>query len=623
MGSINYGNQSKSFDFKAQGRASVFNRINQGVHQKGIYSGCLINKISNTEIQVTPGVVFIETEVGGEKIGVRVKTTANTNIAINNATPYVIFRYTWQDQTEVYMDMFTVGTPEADDVIVGRCDFSGSVLNTPIDYSERMESVVKKADDFFNGLRLEAKSPYTNTVRITSGYYYINDRKYFYAGTENSPVIPNCNNGRFSYVVINDSGVVSIVSSSDVSSPIKPTLPINVYVIGYIYRIGTFTTVRGNQITNMSREPSFINGGTTTGKIFVNEGTDATSSDGAIRTAGGLSVTKQGYFGGLLTANAGVSSTDGTFSGSLSINNDNFDINGVAGNFTRVRIRKNNNIRWDFGGNGTAESGANVGSDYYIHAFNDAGTFLHRPLRIVRSTGQVVIGETSGYGGLLVANGLLTASAGIDVSNGSITRSGTAGIVDIDFPDVSTQSVSLRLFRSTTTSADARFIVGLANNSTASNHILYGNNNLVSHLCANNGNLAIGGTTQLSGAKLSVHGATSISGLLTAQDGISVTDVGSVTQTGSITSAVTLNKFVGTITTVSRTWDALEGNNFTLNNSKITEGSIILTQLSNSSFSAIVRDIVNGSASIRLRYLGTGTTGSISISITFMIIRTT
>ena len=58
-------------------------------------------------------------------------------------------------------------------------------------------------------------------------------------------------------------------------------------------------------------------GGTLTGNLTLNSSsklisqntTDASSTDGAIRTAGGISADKQGYFGGLLTASAGLNVT--------------------------------------------------------------------------------------------------------------------------------------------------------------------------------------------------------------------------------------------------------------------------------------------------------------------------
>jgi Chaperone of endosialidase len=46
------------------------------------------------------------------------------------------------------------------------------------------------------------------------------------------------------------------------------------------------------------------------------------------------------------------------------------------------------NLRWAaYLGNGVTESGSNIGSDFAIGRFNDAGTFIDTPLTITRSTG--------------------------------------------------------------------------------------------------------------------------------------------------------------------------------------------------------------------------------------------
>ena len=51
--------------------------------------------------------------------------------------------------------------------------------------------------------------------------------------------------------------------------------------------------------------------------------------------------------------------------------------------------------RWLFGKTNTSESGSDVGSDFFINRYNDAGTYQSQPLRIKRSNGYVGIATTS------------------------------------------------------------------------------------------------------------------------------------------------------------------------------------------------------------------------------------
>ncbi|MCB0379532.1 MAG: hypothetical protein KDD33_13655, partial [Bdellovibrionales bacterium] len=83
--------------------------------------------------------------------------------------------------------------------------------------------------------------------------------------------------------------------------------------------------------------------------------------------------------------------TDSTVTGALAA------INSIPGARSTLSLGdySSGGSRWRIYKNETAESGSNVGSDFHIRAFNDAGTFLRDALFIKRSTGNVGIGTTS------------------------------------------------------------------------------------------------------------------------------------------------------------------------------------------------------------------------------------
>jgi hypothetical protein len=70
-------------------------------------------------------------------------------------------------------------------------------------------------------------------------------------------------------------------------------------------------------------------------------------------------------------------------------------IRGDAGQNRLISYRTGALQRFGLYVNNTAESGSNVGSDFAIRAYNDAGTLLSTPLFIERSTGNVGIGTTT------------------------------------------------------------------------------------------------------------------------------------------------------------------------------------------------------------------------------------
>ena len=60
-----------------------------------------------------------------------------------------------------------------------------------------------------------------------------------------------------------------------------------------------------------------------------------------------------------------------------------------------IYFNKNNNYRWLIGANPIAESGGNSGSNFMVNRYADDGTLIGAPLQISRSSGQVIIGDST------------------------------------------------------------------------------------------------------------------------------------------------------------------------------------------------------------------------------------
>lgn len=110
-------------------------------------------------------------------------------------------------------------------------------------------------------------------------------------------------------------------------------------------------------------------------------------------------------------------------------------VNGSAANDRDIRFQTAGSLRWVLRTDGTAESGSNVGSDFYINARSDAAVDLGVALFIKRSTGNVLIGSTTDDG----ANKLQVNGTGAFAGNqigiataqtpASATATGTTGTV--------------------------------------------------------------------------------------------------------------------------------------------------------------------------------------------------
>lgn len=142
----------------------------------------------------------------------------------------------------------------------------------------------------------------------------------------------------------------------------------------------------------------------------------------------GVGSTTPGYK--LDVSNAGWGSARFTSTGA---NDSLIVINGQAGQNKFTRYTTGNSVRWDLGVNGTAESGSNAGSDFFINRFSDAGTYLNTPFAITRSTGNIT---TSGDIFLGASSGWLsTILAGKQSAIGytPVNKAGDSGLGNLDF----------------------------------------------------------------------------------------------------------------------------------------------------------------------------------------------
>lgn len=89
------------------------------------------------------------------------------------------------------------------------------------------------------------------------------------------------------------------------------------------------------------------------------------------------------------TAGATAGSTGGT--GTIAA----FDINGAATSVRMDRVKTAGVDRFAWGVNGAAESGGNVGSDWELRAYNDAGVYLGSPLTTKRS--NLTVSASKGF----------------------------------------------------------------------------------------------------------------------------------------------------------------------------------------------------------------------------------
>lgn len=101
----------------------------------------------------------------------------------------------------------------------------------------------------------------------------------------------------------------------------------------------------------------------------------------------------------------------------------NVVVNGAAGSNRNIFYRSAGSNRWSASTNTTAESGGNVGSDFQINRYSDAGAVVDTPFAITRSTGIVTLSQGLGFTGSAAA----TTRTNMGLGTAAVENIGTSG----------------------------------------------------------------------------------------------------------------------------------------------------------------------------------------------------
>jgi hypothetical protein len=102
--------------------------------------------------------------------------------------------------------------------------------------------------------------------------------------------------------------------------------------------------------------------------------------------------------------------------GPLALNGGLFLSNGPNAAFKGLQLQTNGAPRWNLVAQNSSETGGNVGSDFYISRFNDAGAFVDNPFYINRASGGVVMSQNLAVGGSITATSYITAGNQLSIN---------------------------------------------------------------------------------------------------------------------------------------------------------------------------------------------------------------
>ncbi len=255
MSTINNGNQTLTYDFKEEILSVGFNKLNYKLHPQGIYNGGDFVRISDTIIEITPLYCVFEDDVN--KLSVRIETTENATVTVDNTKQYIVARFTWVNSENNFMDFVAVDylDIQATDLILGRFQYIGIVLQETFDYSKK-SWVNSKYSYFCNNpcFRVVPTFPYSNFVEVlpSTNKFIHNSKVIEITVKQTSPsfVFPVSSYGRKDIVAVDSTtNSIVVIKGADSSGAPLPSFEHNQLPIAIItFPPSAISTVKGEYI---------------------------------------------------------------------------------------------------------------------------------------------------------------------------------------------------------------------------------------------------------------------------------------------------------------------------------------------------------------------------------------
>lgn len=263
MSATDIGGQILTFNYFQQAESETFNRINHKVLSEGILEGGDIVRISNSSIEIEPFIAIIRDDVNETTI--RLETTENALISINQAEPYIVVRFEWINSENNFADIIGIdeGSISNNDLILGKLIYDGVTLQSTFDYTRKTVHPFVSLFNNNKSFNVRASEPNDNTVYVEAGNIYINNSFVeFVGGTSPTLSVTSAGNGRTDLICIDDTGSIQIVEGTASASPVTPDFPED-YLTLAIVEIPVDPSgfsplvIRGDWITNLDYSKYF------------------------------------------------------------------------------------------------------------------------------------------------------------------------------------------------------------------------------------------------------------------------------------------------------------------------------------------------------------------------------
>ena len=244
------GNQTIAFTYYSEAKSQVFNRVFYKTSFPGLLSGGVLTRVGDTEVSLAALACVIED--AAHSVGVRVDTTTAVSITTSTILPYIVLRFTWQNTTTNEMKFLAVayGSILDDDIIIGKCIYTGSVLSAAFDYTRTEYSELLQLQGASDALKVTTTEPGSTSIYVQSGVALIDSIPVVYAGGSSAAFTFPVVTARTDLVTLSSAGAIVIVEGVDTAGAPVPDFPYEGLVLAKVTFPAAAATVLSAHISN-------------------------------------------------------------------------------------------------------------------------------------------------------------------------------------------------------------------------------------------------------------------------------------------------------------------------------------------------------------------------------------
>ena len=214
---IDVGSQSLSLKFNVAANSKEINRRFVGIRPTGIYSGGYLTIVDSSNARISTFVA----EVTDATHQMRVETTATVTLAVAEATPLIVVRWSYTGNTLDYAELLAIasGAELTTDLVVGLCTFTGGGALNGFSYADRTDPNVQNLL-----LKVEPSEDTELKVRIRAGRVQ-NGKETIQIPDQKSDLLvaPSADSKIYLVLVNRLTGVISIDSTgTEAANPSAP-----------------------------------------------------------------------------------------------------------------------------------------------------------------------------------------------------------------------------------------------------------------------------------------------------------------------------------------------------------------------------------------------------------------